>query len=224
MNIILDVDGTIWDTTEVVAKSWMKAVCEVVPEDSPVRDRVITGATLKKEFGKPMDEIAADLFPETDEETRTKLMDACAVHEQEDLEACSEDLTYPGVKETIKHLAKDNNVYIVSNCQSGYIELVIKKLGIKEYIKDFECFGNTNKYKAENIRMVIERNTNGCACDMDFFYVGDTAGDFRASAEAQVPFIFASYGFGTEEEIAAAEAETGKCRYGSIISFEELKL
>ena len=55
--IILDVDGTLWDTTGVVAEAWMQAASELmIPLDTP-----ITADRLKQEFGKPMDEIAAGI-------------------------------------------------------------------------------------------------------------------------------------------------------------------
>ena len=59
--MILDVDGTLWDTTGVVAEAWMQAASELmIPLDTP-----ITADRLKQEFGKPMDEIAANLFSDS---------------------------------------------------------------------------------------------------------------------------------------------------------------
>lgn len=56
---------------------------------------------------------------------------------------------------------------------------------------DFEMAGRTGKCKGENIKMVAERNNLDMAC-----YVGDTVMDKEASAIANVPFIYAKYGFG----------------------------
>ena len=96
---------------------------------------------------------------------------------------------------TIATLSKGHRLFIVSNCQSGYIELFLRKTGLEKYITDIECFGNTKKTKGENIRLVIDRNIPGSTC-----YVGDTAGDQTAAAYAGIPFIFASYGFGQVNE------------------------
>lgn len=62
------------------------------------------------------------------------------------------------MKETIITLSNERNIFIVSNCQSGYIELFLEKTGLGEYVKDIECFGNTGKQKNENIRILMERN------------------------------------------------------------------
>ena len=89
----------------------------------------------------------------------------------------------------------DIPVFIVSNCQSGYIELVMEKTGITEYVKDFECFGDTGKNKDENIKLIVERNNLKKPV-----YVGDTQGDYEACTKAGVPFIWAAYGFGRPDD------------------------
>ena len=55
--IILDVDGTLWNTTEVVAQAWNKAIsriCPAVPSATPEQ--------LQSQFGKIMEVIADNLF------------------------------------------------------------------------------------------------------------------------------------------------------------------
>ena len=103
-----------------------------------------------------------------------------------------------------KELAKTYDLYIVSNCQCGYIEQFLRKTQLEAYIKDIECFGNTGKNKGENIRLLVKRNSLKAPV-----YIGDTKGDCDASKEAGVPFIFASYGFGNviEYEYAAKIGE-----------------
>lgn len=185
-DIIFDVDGTLWDTTEVVAKAWNKAV-----EMTGVTAEVITGEVLKKEFGRPMNVIADDLFPGLDAEKKQEIMDICCQYEHEYLEKYEDNLCYEGMRETLICLSKEHRICIVSNCQCGYIEQFLRKTDLEEYVTDIECYGNTKKSKGENIRMVIERNHLE-----DPVYVGDTMGDYEASCEAGIPFIFAAYGFG----------------------------
>ena len=193
-SIILDVDGTIWDTTPIVAKAWNKAIDKLFPQVAPV-----TADILKGQFGKTMDVIGQNLFGGLEPEEQKKLLDQCCVEEQLALEQNEEDITYEGVVETIRALAANLPLFIVSNCQAGYIELVMKKLGIEDYITDFECFGNNGLTKDKNIRLVVERNKL-----KNPVYVGDTQGDLEACKLAGVPFIWAEYGFGKvcENDIA----------------------
>lgn len=188
-SIILDVDGTLWDSTSVVAKAWTRAVRE-----GGCTDMTVTADMLKQLFGKTMKVIADQLLPQTDEKTRYHIMDICCEYEEKGLEEDESDLCYPGVIRTVKDLSQKCAVCIVSNCQSGYIELFLKKTGLAPYVRDFECYGNTGKNKAYNIRFVAERNHFAQPV-----YVGDTQGDFEASKEADVLFVFASYGFGNTE-------------------------
>jgi len=193
-NIIFDVDGTLWNTTEVVAKAWNRAISEIGGTAA-----VVSAEVLKKEFGKPMDAIADSLFYDASEEKKREILQKCCDYEHDDLMENTEDLLYPDVLETLQKLSEKYNLFIISNCQSGYIELFMEKAGIAKYIIDFECFGNTGKSKGENIKRVIERNNLD-----DVVYVGDTQGDYEATVFAGVPFIYARYGFGKVEKYFAA--------------------
>ena len=138
-----------------------------------------------------MDVIADDLFYEIGGNKRKLLLQKCCTYEQDALSAVTDNLLFPCVKETLGTLSERCLLFIVSNCQSGYIELFMEKTGIERYITDYECFGNTGRGKGENIRLLMGRNHLNEAV-----YVGDTQGDYEAAASADVPFIFAEYGFG----------------------------
>ena len=182
--IILDVDGTLWDTTGLAAEVWTKAA-----HDSGFPDKVITAKQLQQLFGKPMDVIVASIFPEADKDTQDRILQLCCDYEEEMLNTAEEDMTYEGVVASIR--AAKLPIAIVSNCQCGYIEQFMKMTDTTDCVVDTECFGNTGEGKAENIRRVVARN--GWEHPV---YVGDTAGDLAACQEAGVPFIWCSYGFG----------------------------
>ena len=185
-SIILDVDGTIWNTTGIVASAWNKVIDENFPQVSHV-----TADILKGQFGKTMDVIADNLFGVLSAEEKKLLMEKCCFEEQKALLSNTENITYKGVIKTLQKLSKRVPLFIVSNCQKGYIELVIEKNGITDLIKDFECFGNNGNSKDENIRLIVKRN--GLENPV---YVGDTQGDYEACIKAGVPFVWAAYGFG----------------------------
>ena len=167
--IILDIDGTIWNTTGIVAVAWNKVI-----DQTGLNARKINAQDLQNEFGKTMDEIAKDLWPELDDKSREILLAECVTEEQIAVRNNS-----------------SQNFYVVSNCQDGYIELMLEKTGLGKYVKDFECFGRTGKGKAENIMILCSRN--GIKAPV---YVGDTQTDSNACNQCGVPFIYAAYGFG----------------------------
>lgn len=184
--IILDIDGTIWNTTDIVADAWNIAIDENFPQVPHV-----TGEILKGQFGRTMKVIADNLFSVLNQDEKNILMKKCCEKEQAKLHSDIIVPPYSNVIETIKKLSKKIPVFIVSNCQSGYIDVVISKNKIGDYIRDSECFGNNGKNKDENIILIVKRNNLKSPV-----YVGDTQGDYEACQKAKVPFIWASYGFG----------------------------
>lgn len=191
--IIFDVDGTLWDAAVQVVDSWN----EVLSAHSEVDVR-ITVQEMYDNMGKTMDELGKAFFPMLSHEERMKLMKECMDFENHYLESHPGRL-YPDVKEMFIQLSARYELYIVSNCQCGYIEVLLKSCGLGEYVRDIECFGNTGLPKGDNIRMVIQRNhLDKC------FYVGDTAMDQAAAAIAQIPFVHAAYGYGKADGPAAS--------------------
>lgn len=190
-NVILDVDGTLWNTTDIVAGAWN----QVIEKDGHSRARV-NGVRLRQLFGKPMDVIGEQVFTDVSPEIRARLLEGCCVYEQKALREGEFDILYPNVEETLSVLSGEQarNLFIVSNCQSGYIELFLEKNRFGKYITDFECFGDTGLSKGENISLVMERNGMSAS---NTVYVGDTMGDYEAAGAAGIPFVFASYGFGS---------------------------
>ncbi|MCR4617143.1 MAG: HAD-IA family hydrolase, partial [Lachnospiraceae bacterium] len=188
-NLIFDIDGTLWNSTEIVAAGWQKAV-----DETGYSKCKITGKKLKKEFGLPMNVIADHVFSDlNDEAKKAELLELCCKYEHELLESNTKDISFPGIVDEIKKLSENYNLYIVSNCQKGYIELVMKRLGIESYIKGHLCFGDTGLTKGETMKKLMEANS---LIDSETVYVGDTATDKEATNFAGATFLYAGYGFG----------------------------
>lgn len=188
--IIFDVDGTLWDACAIVAESW-NLYLEKYEKDVEVR---LTEQDLRRVMGMTMSGIADTLFGILPKERRMKVTGGCFAFEVEYLKDKG-GILYPDLKETLRSLSQEYHLYIVSNCQVGYIEDFIQGSGLGDIIEDFESFGNTGQEKSCNIRLLAERNHLDQAV-----YVGDTLGDYHSTREAGLPFIHARYGFGKVEE------------------------
>lgn len=201
--IIFDLDGTLWDSSEQVAGAWSVILSRRSETDKRVRS-LVTGEDMRGYMGKTMEVIAALMLPDTDEKTRLEIMDECGEYENEYLSGHGGKL-YPDLERELDRLSKSFKLFIVSNCQSGYIETFLEYHKLGKYFADFECPGGTGLAKAENIRIIMERNSLDRAV-----YVGDTQGDLDASDSAGVPFIHAAYGFGTvNKEVPAVNSFSG---------------
>jgi len=96
----------------------------------------------------------------------------------------------------LRRLAARHPLFIVSNCQAGYIEAFRRWSGLGACFRDFECWGHTGLTKGANLRTLIERN--GLHRSL---LVGDTPGDQAAAHECGVPFLYVDYGFGVCENV-----------------------
>lgn len=187
--IIFDMDGTLWDSAASVAGCWTEVL-----KNRYRGIRTVTEEDLQSVMGLTMDKLAAALFPNVEESRRMQMLEDCCDAENAYLEQHGAVL-YDGLEEVLKELQEKYHLYIVSNCQSGYIEAFLTYYGFGHYFEDIECYGNNQLKKGDNIRNVVERNGLEKAV-----YVGDIQGDYDASCEAGVAFIHAAYGFGTIEQ------------------------
>lgn len=197
--IIFDVDGTLWDSSVQVAQSWQVAAEKLLNGPSP-----ITPDMISRNMGKNMKDFGDALFPDLPPAKRLEVMEACMEYENQYLED-HPGILYPQVAEVLQQLSWKYKLFIVSNCQKGYIEVLMRSCNLEEYITDIECYGNTGLSKADNISMVIQRNH----LDQSF-YVGDTAMDAEAAADAGIPFVHAAYGFGQVNGAEAVIREFGE--------------
>ncbi|MFD3001789.1 HAD family hydrolase [Pontibacter toksunensis] len=187
--IIFDLDGTLWDCTPAIAEAWNAAI-----DQFDFVDKKLTADDIRNVAGMPHDAIYDKIFPDLSVEQRRELQKVSDKLQMENLKEKGGEL-YPQLEETLEQLQEKHRLFIVSNCQVGYIDNFLEFHKLQHFFTDHACFGDKNQPKGENIKDVIRRNNLKSAV-----YVGDTKGDYEASEVAEVPFVFAKYGFG---EVAA---------------------
>lgn len=181
--LIFDLDGTLWDTTRPVTEAWNQVASHRA--ELPV----ISEADIQSVMGLPHDEAFERLLggvkPEQVEEAAQEFY-------AREVALLQKNYLYPGVSEGLKALADHYPLYVVSNCETGYLERFMKVSGVGGLFQDAECFGGTRKPKGDNISLILRRNKKSKGA-----YVGDTAGDQIASRQAGTDFYHVSYGFGS---------------------------
>jgi len=186
--LLFDLDGTLWDSSGEVAYTWNQVLQKEMPGT-----RLLTAADIRSVMGKTMDEIADVLFPGLDQEKRDFVFDECMLFENKYLHEHGA-VFMNAVPEVLSELkASGYSMAVVSNCQSNYIPSFLHSMKTEEYFCDYEEWGRTGLSKAENIRLVMQRNGFEKG-----IYIGDTQKDGDASRAAGTLFIHAAYGFGTD--------------------------
>jgi phosphoglycolate phosphatase len=183
--IVFDLDGTLWDTSISCAVGWNRVI-----DRHAIPFREITEHDVRGVAGRPHDECIRTVFDGLEERQVQTLIDETMI-EDNDIVGQAGGVLYPGVGGGLPRFAQRYPLYVVSNCQAGYIERFLQWSGFAQLFQDVECWGNTGEAKTENLRRLIARN--GLRAPV---FVGDGEGDREAARANGVPFIHVAYGFG----------------------------
>ena len=186
--VLFDLDGTLWHTCDVILPVWNDIL-----KKHKETTKQITLEEMNSYMGKTVEQIASIMLPELPLENSVAIVKECCAEQIPSLRKTGGHLYY-NLESTLEILSKNYFLGIISNCQCGYIEAFLFAHKLEKYFSDFEMSGRTNLTKGENIKLVMERNGIDKAV-----YLGDTIGDQLAAIDAEIPFVFASYGFGTTE-------------------------
>ena len=184
--VLFDLDGTLWDSSREVLLCWNQVL-------SPL-NRSISEAELSRLMGLTPREIGDVQFPDLPPAERYALTDRCLDAEAPYLYERGARL-YPQVRETLRQLQQRYFIGLVSNCTEDYAQAFFHAHGLSSLFDDHETAGRTGLDKGQNIALLLRRNEIQQA-----IYVGDTAKDLAAAQAANIPFLFASWGFGKMQE------------------------
>jgi phosphoglycolate phosphatase len=182
--IIFDIDGTLWNACQSSAIGINQGLKELGVSTE------FTKFDIESFSGQPFAKGLQGLLPNL--ELTPEVIDLLNKSEQQAIKDLKGDF-YLGFPELFIQLSKSHKLYLISNCQDWYLDLFIQTANIQNYITDSDCHGKSSKTKAEMLKeMTIKHHIKNPV------YIGDTLGDQIACKEANVDFIWASYGFGKD--------------------------
>lgn len=115
--LLFDLDGTLWDSVDAICISWNRALERLAPEYAGT----VTRARLLPCMGMLLPDILHRLVPELDQERMKPILEEVLVEENAYV-AAHGGVLYPGVEQTLAALSARCPLFLVSNCQDGYIE------------------------------------------------------------------------------------------------------
>lgn len=185
--LIFDVDGTLWDSCESCAEGW-NLILEKLGNKTK-----LTGEQIGSVAGKPLDACINILVPDIGDQ----FDDFFNLLQTEETKVIEEKgaRMYEGVLEGFELLSKKYPLFLVSNCQTKYLDAFLNFSKIQDYLKGWDCFGTNNIDKP--IMLAKMKEEYGLQKPV---YIGDTAHDSESAKAAGMDFIFAAYGFGDVQD------------------------
>ena len=193
-NIILDLDGTLIDSSEGIYRAFKKAATK---NDMPVPSIEI----FRSYIGPPIDKIIDSIYKNNDELVKKNFCDD--FREQYDNKYFKKVQWYENVVETLKTLkSKGYKLYIVTNKPTVPSNNIIKDACLEhifEYIIGIDyrtITGQGKRFNSKCEALQFLKNMSDIA-NSDCLYIGDTANDQLAAIGAQMEFVGVKYGYGT---------------------------
>jgi phosphoglycolate phosphatase len=147
-SVIFDLDGTLWSCVDTCIEAWNQVLVAKGID-------VVTKQQLQSVMGLQHDKLAEKLFPFLMDSEKLEVIEEIYKIEVALIRKRGGKL-FKNTVPVLNNLAKIYPLFIVSNCQKGYIEAFLDYYKVNALITDYESSGNTGRGKAYNIKLVIE--------------------------------------------------------------------
>ena len=178
MHLYFDLDGTLFETKPVVVSA-ARVFLEQLGRPYPGDDAILS------QVGRPMPQFMQGILnAPTVSGGEIALFDAL-----ERAEVRKSGRLFSGTEGVLQKLHEEGHtLFLLSNGQMEYIELVLQTTGIRSLFQDVYTAG-ASPSKAYKLREVLPVNTPA-------LFVGDTIDDLQAARQNNIPHIAALFGYG----------------------------
>ena len=194
--VLLDFDGTIVDTTELIHQSMLRATDEVL-------GRRLDRETLMANVGKPLPRQMELLDPEKAED----LLESYLLHNDKLHETLIKE--FPNVQTSLARLRDAGlRLAVVTSKRRHSVEMALNSFpGLREVVDAFVTMEDTTEHKPLPAPLLKGLQLLGDVPPEKAAYVGDAPFDVTAARAAGVMSVAVSWGAFTEEALLAAEPD-----------------
>ena len=195
--ILFDLDGTLTESGEGITKCVQYALEKLGrPELDLEKLKVFIGPPLMEQFMK---------YADMDEATARKAVEY--YRERYSTTGIFENRPYPGVEKMLQELRRKKYLLAVASSKPEYyVKQILDYFNLKEYFD--EIVGSEMNGARTNKTEVIEETLKRLGLDHhreQVIMVGDKEHDVLGARKAGLDCVAVSYGYGTEEELAASQ-------------------
>ncbi len=196
-NAVFDLDGTLTDSGEGIIKSVEYALKK---QGITEYDK----ASLYRFIGPPLIDSFMEFFGMDKEEAEEAVKH---YRERYKEKGVYENQLYDGVKDLLIKLSRQGvGLYIASSKPQGFVEQILKQHGIFEYF-GFIAGASLDKTRADKISVLHHLMENTDVKRENAVMIGDRLHDIEGAHHFGMKCIAVLYGFGSEEEFKAYNAD-----------------
>ena len=203
-----NLDGTLARTGEDIILAWKGAI-RALGRDLTNFDRVF-------KIGPTLEKVVYELYEDATPQLVADLMEK--FKPLYDASGFPNTVPYPGVPELLAALkAAGAKVYIVTNKRDHATQLIAKKFGWDRSLDGVWSYDSfETKYKKPELLAKLLKDLS--IDPKDAVMVGDTKGDVDAGKANGMATIGVTWGYGTPEEVSAADRVFSDARFDIISS------
>ena len=186
---IFDFDGTLVDSEPGIKKCYLKVTEKLAPSRVNFAENILIGPTLLETASLILNNQKKELIAEF-----VKLF-----IQEYDQKILLETKAYKYATETLSYLRNKNDEIVIATNKRGVpTRKLINFLGWDPFFKWIGCMDEFKDYKNKSdlVKNEIKIKSNY----KDIYFVGDTLSDGITANENNIPFIFAKYGYGREQD------------------------
>ena len=186
---IFDFDGTLVNSEKSIKDCYIKITKQLIPERIEFVKNIIIGPSLEETTSLIL--------------TRNKIhLKATFIEKfknEYDEKLLFNSTSYPNASSVLKALySKKDKIAILTNKRKIPTQKLIKHFGWEKIFTWIACL-DENINATNKSELLISQNINYLEYEK-IYLVGDTLGDAIAAKDNKIPFIFAKYGYGNNQE------------------------
>ena len=203
--IIFDFDGTLVDSEKTLYQCFQSITNYLAPERIAYAKNIL--------IGPPLRDTASEILGPNHQDQLDEFVKLFI--EMHDEHAIENTQPYPNVIETLKKLrSKGISMAIATNKRYAPTIKLVNHFNWQEYFTCIECSDSQSQIrnKDEMIQEILKNNNFNKA-----FFIGDTINDGLSANLNQLPFIFASYGYGRNQDWSKVSVERKIQKFSEIL-------
>lgn len=201
--VAFDMDGTLLNSGDFGARAIQLAFESMMGAgELPGLEAPPTQEAIRHQIGKPPYAFYAELLPEPLKHKAMDLHRAASANEKKFLKEGSGKL-FEGAREVLAELkARGLNLLLVSNCSQDYMDAVVDTFNL-DALLDFRAAAGRSEDVSKPGELKRGLNELGMQTGV---MVGDRIHDGEAAQANGLWFVGCTYGYGSREELAGADA------------------